>query len=76
MVKNETIYIIYLNLFEDFKRFICLPDVEGFVDLNKNNQYEIIISCNSMNNTDQQVKLYEFKKTNNKPSFQLKAANQ
>ncbi len=76
MVKDEIIYLIYVNLFEDFKRVYCLPQIEGFLDLNSNNKNEIIISCNTMSTLQQQVNIYEFNKKNNKIYFQLKASNQ
>lgn len=76
MVKDEIIYLIDVNLFEDFKRVYCLPHIEGFMDLNSNNKNEIIISCNTMSSSQQQVNIYEFNKKNNKIYFQLKASNQ
>ena len=76
MVKDEVIYLINVNLFEDFNRVICLPNIEGFVDLNSNDKNEIIVSCNTMSNSQQRVDIYEFNKNNNKLYFQLKASNQ
>lgn len=75
MVKDNKIYIIYNTLTTKYSNYSCQPNIEGFINLNGDNQYEIIISCSTMSINEQRVNIYELTKENNKLSFELKASN-
>ena len=75
MVKDEKIYPIYSTLNSKYLGTYCQSNIEGFVNLNTNNTYEIIVSCSTMGVNEQRVNLYELNKNNGKLEFELKASN-
>ena len=72
MVKDSKIIKIYDNLDNNYYKDICKPKIEGFTDLNKNKQYEVIVSCSNISIEEQLVYLYEYNDSN----FKLLASNQ
>ena len=72
MVKDNKIIKIYDNLDSKYYKDICKPNIEGFTDLNKNRNYEVIVSCSNISIKEQLVYLYEYNDSN----FKLLASNQ
>ncbi len=75
MVKDEKIYLIYDNLNNDLLKTYCKPKIEGFLDLNGNNNYEVILSCSTISPLEQRVYIYEMTTKNGKKQFEIKAFN-
>ena len=75
MVKDGKIYNIYDTLVAKIIPDICQPKIEGFINLNENNKYEVILSCSTIGPREQKVYLYEMTKKNGNLQFELKASN-
>ena len=75
MVKDKKIYPIYDNLGKEMLNFSCKPKIEGFIDLNGNNNYEVILSCSTISPLEQRVIIYEMVSKKGKKQFEIKAFN-
>jgi hypothetical protein len=75
MVKDKKIYPIYDNLGKAMFKSYCKPKIEGFIDLNGNNNYEVILSCSTISPLEQKVIIYEMATKNGQKQFEIKAFN-
>lgn len=72
MVKNQSIYMIYEDVRQDSFLAACKPYFSGFLDVNKDKKYEIILSCGKYSMQEPLAILYHF--TNN--GFEVLASNE
>ena len=60
MVKNEEIYMIYENINQTSMYNTCKPYFTSFLDVNRDNTYELILSCGRYSVEKEIQWLYEF----------------
>lgn len=75
MVKDGKVYNMFDNLNKTILPNVCQPKIEGFVNLNEDRRYEIILSCSTIGPREQKVYLYEMTRKNGTLQFELKASN-